>query len=61
VKPIKEKLVDIKDTKHIPKTDMPKMIIDLEYAMRKAADELDFERAIALRDKALSLRQALSS
>jgi len=57
VKPIKEKIVDIKDTKHIPKKDIPKIIIDLEIAMKKAADELDFERAIHLRDKINILKQ----
>jgi len=60
VKPIKEKLVDIKDTKHIPKKDIPKMIIDLEIEMRKAADNLDFERAIYLRDKINALKQTIS-
>ena len=51
IKPIKEKLVEIKDVKHIPKKDIPKMIVDLEIEMRKAADELNFERAIYLRDR----------
>ena len=60
VKPIKEKLVDIKDTKHIPKKDIPKIIIDLEIEMRKAADNLDFERAIFLRDKLNALKQTIS-
>ena len=60
VKPIKEKLVDIKDTKHIPKKDIPKIIIDLEIEMRKAADNLDFERAIFLRDKLNTLKQAIT-
>jgi len=59
VKPIKEKIVDIKDTKHIPKKDIPKIIIDLEIEMRKAADNLDFERAIFLRDKLNALKQKI--
>ncbi len=59
VKPIKEKLVDIKDTKHIPKKDIPKIIVDLEIEMRKAADNLDFERAIFLRDKLNAFKQAI--
>lgn len=33
-----------------------KMIIDIEIAMQKAAQELDFERAIALRDQLLKLK-----
>jgi excinuclease ABC subunit B len=51
VKPIKEKIIDVKDTKHIPKKDIPKMIIELELEMRDAADDLNFEKAIFLRDK----------
>ena len=59
IKPIKEKIVDLKDTKHIPKKDIPKMIIDLEIDMRDAADALDFEKAIFLRDKIENLKQRL--
>ncbi|MGB9940643.1 excinuclease ABC subunit UvrB [Methanosarcina sp.] len=50
IKPIREKVVDITDTKHIPKTDISKMIIELEAEMREAADRLDFERAIQVRE-----------
>jgi excinuclease ABC subunit B len=60
IKPIKEKIVDLKDTKHIPKKDIPKMIIDLEIEMRDAADLLDFEKAISLRDRIDMLRQRIS-
>jgi len=60
VKPIKEKVVDIKDTKHIPKKDIPKMIIELELEMREAADDLDFEKAIFLREKMNALKQTIS-
>lgn len=61
VKPIKEKIVEVKDIKHIPKEDIPKMIILLEFEMREAADNLDFEKAIFLRDKINRLKQTLSS
>ncbi len=60
VKPIKEKVVDIKDTKHIPKKDIPKMVIELELEMREAADNLDFEKAIFLREKMNALKQTIS-
>ena len=60
VKPIKEKVVDIKDTKHIPKKHIPKMVIKLELEMREAADNLDFEKAIFIRDKINSLKQTIS-
>jgi excinuclease ABC subunit B len=61
VKPIKEKIVEVKDIKHIPKEDIPKMVILLEFEMREAADNLDFEKAIFLRDKINRLKQTLSS
>jgi excinuclease ABC subunit B len=59
IKPIKEKTVEIKDTKHIPKKDIPNIIVDLEIEMRDAADSLDFEKAIFLRDKIELLRQRI--
>ena len=59
VKPIKEKIVDIKDTKHIPKKDIPNMIIELQAEMEKAADELEFEKAIIIRDRIKKLKESL--
>jgi excinuclease ABC subunit B len=56
VKPIKEKAVDIRDTKHIPKPEIPNAIIELEAQMRDAAEALEFEKAIALRDRIAELR-----
>jgi excinuclease ABC subunit B len=49
-KPIREKVVDITDIKHIPKTDIPNVIIELDVEMREAAERLDFERAIQVRE-----------
>jgi excinuclease ABC subunit B len=49
-KPIREKVVDITDTRHIPKSDIPNLIIELDTEMRAAAERLEFERAIQLRD-----------
>ena len=49
-KPIREKVVDITDIKHIPKTDIPNVIIELDAEMREAAERLDFERAIQVRE-----------
>ncbi|KQC05316.1 MAG: excinuclease ABC subunit B [Methanoculleus sp. SDB] len=57
VKPIREKEVDLTDTKHLPKTEIPNLIIELETQMRGAADDLDFERAIYLRDRVKRLRK----
>ncbi|MBN1861018.1 MAG: excinuclease ABC subunit UvrB [Candidatus Thermoplasmatota archaeon] len=59
VKPIKEKLVEITDTKHIPRKEIPAIIVHLELEMKKAADELDFEKAIALRDRIKTLKQSM--
>ncbi|HDH28889.1 MAG TPA: excinuclease ABC subunit B, partial [Euryarchaeota archaeon] len=59
VKAVREKEVDLTDTKHIPKRAVPKMIIELESEMREAADSLDFERAIALRDRVAKLRERI--
>ena len=49
-KPIREKVVDITDIKHIPKTYIPNVIIELDVEMREAAEKLDFERAIQVRE-----------
>jgi len=59
IKPVKEKEVEVKDTKYLPKAEIPNVIIDLEKQMRDAADNLDFERAIALRDQVKKLNERL--
>lgn len=59
IKPVKEKEVDVKDVKHIPKKDVPNVIIQLEAEMNEAADRLDFEVAIVLREKIKKLRERI--
>ncbi|MDD1702942.1 MAG: excinuclease ABC subunit UvrB [Methanoregula sp.] len=59
IKPVKEKEVDIKDTKHVPRAEIPNVVIDLEKQMHDAANNLDFERAIALRDQIKKLNEQL--
>ncbi len=59
IKPIKEKVVEIKDTKHISKKDIPNLLIQLETEMKEAAARLDFESAIALREKSKALKLRL--
>jgi excinuclease ABC subunit B len=61
IKPIREKEVDLKDTKHIPKKNIPKLIREAEKEMRMAADILDFERAIFLRDRIKELEKRINS
>jgi len=52
--------VDITDTKHIPKNEIPNMIIELEAQMQDAAESLNFERAIVLRDQVNKFRAEIS-
>ncbi|MEI7856850.1 MAG: excinuclease ABC subunit UvrB [Methanomicrobiales archaeon] len=59
IKPVKEKEVELTDTKHVPKKEIPNVIIDIEKQMRDAAESLDFERAIALRDQIKKLNERL--
>ncbi len=56
-KPIREKEVEITDIKHVPKSEIPNLIIELEADMREAAERLEFERAIALRDMIKKLQE----
>ena len=60
-KPIPEKEVDLKDTKHIPSAEIPNLIIQLEAEMKTAASALDFEHAIELRDRIAELQKKLDA
>ena len=57
IKPIQEEMIEVKDIKHIPKNEIPKMIAELDRKMKKSAEDLDFESAILLRDKIENLRK----
>ena len=59
IKPVKEKEVEVKDTKHVPRAEIPNVVIEIEKQMRDAAENLDFERAIALRDQIKKLNERL--
>ena len=59
VKPVKEKIVEIKDTKHIPRSDIPELIVELELQMKQAAEDLDFETAIQIRDRINKLKKRI--
>ena len=56
-KPIRAQETDLKDAKHIPRSEIPALVVELETEMRRAADELDFERAIALRERIRQLQK----
>ncbi len=60
-KPIREKVVDITETRHIPKSDIPNVIIELEAEMNVAAERLEFERAIQLRDTIRTLQKKIEA
>jgi len=53
IKPVKEKEVESDETndKKVKRVELPNLLIDLESQMKSAAETLDFERAIALRER----------
>ncbi len=59
IKPVKEKEVEITDIKYLPTPEIPNVLIDLEKQMRDAAESLDFEKAIALREQIKKLNERL--
>ncbi len=56
-KKVMEKERDIKGIKHMAKKDINKKIIELEAQMKTAAEKLDFEKAIELRDTLNALKK----
>ena len=61
VKGVSQKEGTIKGTKHLPKSDIRRQIIEFDAQMREAAEKLDFERAIELRDAIAELNKALAN
>lgn len=55
-KPVPEKEVDLKDVKHVPRAEIPNLIVELEALMLRAAENLEFEQAIQLRDRMNALK-----
>ena len=60
VKSVSLKEGKIKGTKHLTKSDVQRQLIELDAKMREAAERLDFEHAIELRDAISELNRALS-
>ncbi|MCW4028992.1 MAG: excinuclease ABC subunit UvrB [Candidatus Bathyarchaeota archaeon] len=60
IKGVSHKEGVIKGTKHLPKSDMRRQIIELDAKMREAAEKLDFEKAIQYRDAIAELNRALA-
>ncbi|MBR9675533.1 excinuclease ABC subunit UvrB [Candidatus Woesearchaeota archaeon] len=60
IKPIQvEAHTKIKDTKHIPKKNIPSLIVSLEAEMNEAAEKLEFELAIEIRDRIETYKKRL--
>ena len=60
IKAIEKQKIIMQDTKHIPPAEKRRMIPQLEVEMKAAADRLDFEVAIQIRDKLARLKQDMS-
>lgn len=60
IKAVKEQEIEVKDTKHIPKKDVPNIITELEAQMKDAANQLEFEKAITIRNQIKKLEERLS-
>jgi len=60
IKSIKEQQIEVSDHQHIPKQNIPSMLIALEKQMFEAAERLNFEEAIALREKMKGLQKRLT-
>jgi excinuclease ABC subunit B len=61
VKPVREREIEVKDVKHIPRKEIPNLMIELEARMKGAAEKLDFEEAIMLRDQINRLKGRMLS
>jgi excinuclease ABC subunit B len=61
IKPVKDSMISvtIKDTKNIPKAEIPNLIIELTTEMQNAAENLEFEKAIEIRDKIKELEKRI--
>jgi len=58
-KPIRDKEVEITDIRHIPRSEIPNVIIQMQAEMHAAAERLEFERAIDLRDTVKRLERVM--
>lgn len=61
IKSVAEKKTDIKGTKHLGKVDIERQLIELDAQMRISAAQLDFEKAIELRDKIAQLKKSTAT
>ena len=61
VKKVTQKKRVIKGIRHMAKSDVQRQIIEFDAEMREAAERLDFESAIQLRDAIRDLSQSLKA
>ena len=59
VKGVAKKRSEIKGTRHLPKSEIQRRLIELDAKMRSYAARLEFEKAIQLRDRITELETAL--
>lgn len=57
LKPVRDQEIELSEEDDIPKSSIPNLIIELESKMKAAAQRLDFEEAIQLRDKLAKIRK----
>jgi excinuclease ABC subunit B len=60
IKSVNRKEGTIKGTKHLAKSDIHRQIIELDAKMKEAAEKLEFEKAIQMRDAIADLTKSLS-
>ncbi|MFZ2726276.1 MAG: excinuclease ABC subunit UvrB [Methylococcaceae bacterium] len=60
IKSVSDKQTSIKGIKHLSKVDVERQLIELDAQMRVCAANLDFEKAIELRDTIAQLKKSLS-
>lgn len=60
-KPVHDQDIDLGKKKKVPKSALPNLLINMESQMRSAAQRLDFEEAIRLRDQIAALRKEMES
>jgi excinuclease ABC subunit B len=61
IKSIVQKEREIKGVRHLAKSDVQKKLVEMDAKMREAAEKLDFETAIRLRDAMEEMRAAFDS
>ncbi|MFH0954893.1 MAG: excinuclease ABC subunit UvrB [Candidatus Micrarchaeota archaeon] len=61
IKSIPEGTIEIEDVEHVPHSNIPALLVELEADMNLAAEKLEFEKAIVLRDRIQKLEKRLKA